>query len=212
MLVYPSSPKLIPTPGFLPPGYSLFSCVFLCFLPPGEILKSGVGITFGIPNILFYTIMYYYILVYTITLNHSRQTIRFERVDGALPCGNSWGRGGDSLPAPVNAEAHLGRAPKHTWRGRASVPPGAQGGATSHLSFFFQLADASEMKRDESPALSCPGCVQSQSDEHVVVRCWMHVRCYLLPPGTRRCPSAADRGRGSAAARLGAAGAYHCYY
>ena len=45
-----SSPKLIPTPGFLPPGYSLFSCVFLCFLPPGEILKSGVGITFGIPT------------------------------------------------------------------------------------------------------------------------------------------------------------------
>ena len=41
-----SSPKLIPTPGFLPPGYSLFSCVFLCFLTPGEILKSGVGITF----------------------------------------------------------------------------------------------------------------------------------------------------------------------
>ena len=27
----------------------LFSCVFLCFLPPGEILKSGVGITFGVP-------------------------------------------------------------------------------------------------------------------------------------------------------------------
>ena len=44
-----SSPKLIPTLGFLPPGYSLFSCAFLCFLPPGEILKSGVGITFGVP-------------------------------------------------------------------------------------------------------------------------------------------------------------------
>ena len=47
-----SSPKLIPTPGFLPPGYSLFSSAFLCFLPPGEILKSGVGITFGVPIIL----------------------------------------------------------------------------------------------------------------------------------------------------------------
>ena len=52
-----SSQKLILTPGFLPPGYSLFSCVFLCFLPPGEILKSGVGITFGIPILLSY---YYY--------------------------------------------------------------------------------------------------------------------------------------------------------
>ena len=27
-LLFTSSPKLIPTPGFLPPGYSLFSCVF----------------------------------------------------------------------------------------------------------------------------------------------------------------------------------------
>ena len=45
----PSSPKLIPTPQFLPPGYSLSSCVLLCFLPRGEILKSGVGITFGVP-------------------------------------------------------------------------------------------------------------------------------------------------------------------
>ena len=35
--------KLMPTPGFLPPGYSLLSCVSLWVLPPGEILKSGVG-------------------------------------------------------------------------------------------------------------------------------------------------------------------------
>ena len=47
-----SSQKLIPTPGFLPPGYLLFSCVFLCFLPPGEILKSGVGISFWIPRLV----------------------------------------------------------------------------------------------------------------------------------------------------------------
>ena len=52
IMITTSSPKLIPTPGFLPPGYCLFSCVFLCFLPPGEILKSGVGITFGIPILL----------------------------------------------------------------------------------------------------------------------------------------------------------------
>ena len=44
-----SSQKLIPTPGFLPPGCSLFSSVLQCFISPGEILKSGVGITFWIP-------------------------------------------------------------------------------------------------------------------------------------------------------------------
>ena len=44
----PSSPKLIPTPQFLPPGYSLFPCVFAV---RGEILKLGVGITFGVPVI-----------------------------------------------------------------------------------------------------------------------------------------------------------------
>ena len=45
-----SSQKLIPTPQFLPPGYSLFSYVFLCFLPRTEILKSGVGITCWAPK------------------------------------------------------------------------------------------------------------------------------------------------------------------
>ena len=39
-----SSKTLIPIPGFLPPGYSLLACVFLCYLPPGEILQSEVGI------------------------------------------------------------------------------------------------------------------------------------------------------------------------
>ena len=34
-----------PTPEFLPPSYLLFSCVFLCFLPPAEILKSGIEIS-----------------------------------------------------------------------------------------------------------------------------------------------------------------------
>ena len=44
--------KLIPIPGFLTPGYSSLSSVsvFPCFLPPGEILKSGVGITFWVPK------------------------------------------------------------------------------------------------------------------------------------------------------------------
>ena len=46
----PSSQKLIPIPGFLPPGYSSVSRVFQCFLPPGEILKSGVGIAFWVPR------------------------------------------------------------------------------------------------------------------------------------------------------------------
>ena len=41
-----SSQEHIPTPRFLPPGYSLFSRVFLCSLLPGEILKSRVGISF----------------------------------------------------------------------------------------------------------------------------------------------------------------------
>ena len=45
-----SSPKLIPTPQFLLPGYSLFSCMCQCFLPTGEILKSAVRITFGVPR------------------------------------------------------------------------------------------------------------------------------------------------------------------
>ena len=39
----PSGQELIPTPQFLPPGYSVFSRAFPCLLPPGEILKSGVG-------------------------------------------------------------------------------------------------------------------------------------------------------------------------
>ena len=68
-----SSQKLIPTPGFLPPGYLSVSFVFLCFLPPGEILKSGVGITCWVPNVC---ITYHYlqindaalILVYLILL------------------------------------------------------------------------------------------------------------------------------------------------
>ena len=63
-----SSPKLIPTPGFLLPGYSLFSCVFLCFLPPGEILKSGVGITFGVPVLHDTTLFIINIYIYNILL------------------------------------------------------------------------------------------------------------------------------------------------
>ena len=42
-------PPREPIPGFLPSGYSSLSCVFLCCLPPGEILKSGVGITCWVP-------------------------------------------------------------------------------------------------------------------------------------------------------------------
>ena len=45
-----SSQKLVPIPGLLPPGYSSLSCVFQGFLPPGEILKSGVGMTFWVPK------------------------------------------------------------------------------------------------------------------------------------------------------------------
>ena len=43
--------KTIPDPGFLPPGYFLVSCFFRCFLPTGEILKSGVGNNFWVPKI-----------------------------------------------------------------------------------------------------------------------------------------------------------------
>ena len=38
--------QLNPTPGFLSPGYSVSSRVVQYVLPPGEILKSGVVITF----------------------------------------------------------------------------------------------------------------------------------------------------------------------
>ena len=36
-----SSPKLIPTPRFMPPGYPLFSSVFRCFLSPRESPEVG---------------------------------------------------------------------------------------------------------------------------------------------------------------------------
>ena len=44
--------RLIPIPGFLPPGYSSLSYVFPRFLPPAEILKSGAGTTFWVPRLL----------------------------------------------------------------------------------------------------------------------------------------------------------------
>ena len=47
-----SSQPLIPTPKFLPPGYSPVSCVLQCFLPCGEMLKLGVGISFGVPGVV----------------------------------------------------------------------------------------------------------------------------------------------------------------
>ena len=86
----PSSPKLVPTPQFLPPGSSSSSCASQCFLSPGEIPEVGGGDTcFGFPKvvdlvwvlmlagvtgqtcmlyytILYYTILYYIILYYTI--------------------------------------------------------------------------------------------------------------------------------------------------
>ena len=33
-----------------PPGYSSLSCVCRCFLPPGELLKSGVWISVCVPR------------------------------------------------------------------------------------------------------------------------------------------------------------------
>ena len=47
-------------PGLQPPGYSSLSCAFLCFLPPGEILKSGAGI-----YIYIYICIYIYIYTHT---------------------------------------------------------------------------------------------------------------------------------------------------
>ena len=39
----PAAKHLSRPPKFLLPGYSFFACMFPYFLPPGEILKSGVG-------------------------------------------------------------------------------------------------------------------------------------------------------------------------
>ena len=39
---FSSSPKLLPTPQFLPPGCPLCSCVFRCFLSPGIIFRAPV--------------------------------------------------------------------------------------------------------------------------------------------------------------------------
>ena len=48
-----SSRKLIPAPRFLPLGYSLSSCALpRVFFGGGEILKSGVGITFCVPMMI----------------------------------------------------------------------------------------------------------------------------------------------------------------
>ena len=47
---YTCSQKLIPILGFLRTGYSSLSCAFRRFPPPGEILKSGMGITFWVPR------------------------------------------------------------------------------------------------------------------------------------------------------------------
>ena len=43
-----SSQTLIPSRGLLPPVRSLFSCFGVRSLPPGEILKSGVVISFRV--------------------------------------------------------------------------------------------------------------------------------------------------------------------
>ena len=54
-------------PGLQPPGYSSLSCAFLCFLPPGEILKSGVGIYI---YIYIYIYVYIYIYIHTQMYTH----------------------------------------------------------------------------------------------------------------------------------------------
>ena len=38
-------------PGARVPGYSLFPCVFPCFLSPGEVQQAGVGISFWVSTL-----------------------------------------------------------------------------------------------------------------------------------------------------------------
>ena len=54
-----SGQKTYPRP-WIPAARLLSSCVFLCFLEPGEILKSGVGIAFSV---------YIYICIYMLLIN-----------------------------------------------------------------------------------------------------------------------------------------------